>query len=647
MVFYSIEDIAGGFHLPQAENILRNETKTTYEDINDILELYSIKKYIDNDLYLKKWTQNDILVFKDRVIHYSRIVTNFMSSICEYNFITYYEQLWNGYVNLFWELVDKQSIFKRVSAGIFDKVLNTNPQIIKTILSYKNLVANYRIVIKDFLLSYQYSAEILLSFYLVKKETTPISKTYLPDNLTLEEKENIISQYVGSVEINLNYLRLIINAKKRDDFIISDRTRLKAKRREKEENDRMFTEGENAALVKYSVRISFSEITNDTIDIDTTDSVINYTYNLNYIKQYNDIQCLFSNFTFLFEYLDYQYRINLVSKTSELGVLERFTGIHSHKDYRRGIVFNLSEMTSHAQIVAYYNIIIGLGESLENILQCVFTSLFHENYQFASNAQLSMPSASISFFEKVTLLAPQLERVLKQYQLFVEEGSIDFELLQISSKPNAIKDIPSLVPKKYIYLNDKNKEIVNCSYLFFSDQTVLGYVEPYEEKNYHNFFDLLINEQVQFNKYEEFQKQKVQYLIDNGYIIIDKNGFIQITNVPRVLILKDLYENEVGAYNHYPAERQNEANQMKTLDMVYFEKTLFSKPEQSYFNYLLNKSEFTNGLDLRNSYVHGTQPNPEELQKHEYAYFTYLKLLVLVLLKIEDDLFCSQINKDN
>ena len=44
-------------------------------------------------------------------------------------------------------------------------------------------------------------------------------------------------------------------------------------------------------------------------------------------------------------------------------------------------------------------------------------------------------------------------------------------------------------------------------------------------------------------------------------------------------------------------------------------------------NYILNKSEFTNGLDLRNSYLHGTQANPDEIQKHEYAYFTYLKLL--------------------
>jgi len=32
----------------------------------------------------------------------------------------------------------------------------------------------------------------------------------------------------------------------------------------------------------------------------------------------------------------------------------------------------------------------------------------------------------------------------------------------------------------------------------------------------------------------------------------------------------------------------------------------------------------------------------EETQKHENAYFSYLKLLTLILLKIEDDLLISQ-----
>lgn len=77
---------------------------------------------------------------------------------------------------------------------------------------------------------------------------------------------------------------------------------------------------------------------------------------------------------------------------------------------------------------------------------------------------------------------------------------------------------------------------------------------------------------------------------------------------------------------------------MEKENIVFFESSLFSKPEQDYFNFFLNKKEFTNGYDLRNKYLHGTQANPEDIQQHEDAYFIYLKLIVLLLLKIEDDL---------
>ena len=77
---------------------------------------------------------------------------------------------------------------------------------------------------------------------------------------------------------------------------------------------------------------------------------------------------------------------------------------------------------------------------------------------------------------------------------------------------------------------------------------------------------------------------------------------------------------------------------MESEGLIYFEDTLFSKPEQSYFNFILNKSEFTNGWDLRNKYLHGIQANPEETEKHKEVYLKYLNLIVLALLKIEDDL---------
>jgi len=639
--FYSKEDMAGDYHLSKTEPILKSEIKSVYEDINDVLELYNIKQYFDNELYLKNWTKDDISDFKQKATEYGKIVGQFMSKMNDSNFMSYYEQLLHGYINSFWELMNNQNIYKRISTENFVNILSNEPHEIRNILTYKNLVTYYNLVLRDFLLTYPKSAELLLSIYVERKDFHN-KEMYLPKNLTIQDKENIISNYLDSDDTNLNYIQLIQNSKKQKDFIVSDKTRLKAKRKEAEETEKFFEKNGNADI-KYGVSVCFAEKETDIKRANLENSTISYVYSLDFIKQNNDVYSLFQNFNLLFEYLDIQNRISLVSKKNQMGVMEILFGLHSKNEYRTGTAFSVSEMASHIQINGYYRTIINnLGNSLENILQYVFTSIFQEKYNFANNARLSMPSENNSYLEKVRLFAPEFESVLKQYKLFVEDSEIDFELMQISSSPCSIKDIPSSIPNKYFYLNEDNQEIVSCSNLFFSDQAMLDYVEPYKEKHYHTFFNLLRNERVNFNNYEEYQKPKINYLIDKGFIVIDENGFIQVTNPARVFILKDLHNNEVVSFYNYPFVFQEEAIRMATQNMIFFESSLFSKPEQSYFNYFLNKSEFTNGVDLRNSYLHGTQANPEETGRHEYAYFTYLKLLALALLKIEDDLLISQ-----
>lgn len=638
VVFHSKEDMAGGYNLQKGEHILRADTKSNYTDINEVLELYNIKKYIDNDLYLRNWTQDDITNFKQKSTEYGKAIGRFFATIDDNNIVSEYEKTLRNYVHSFWELINNQSIFKRISKTNFSNILTNESHLIHEILIHKGIVDHYDTEIKNFLLTYSQSAEILLSIYEVKDDFGK-NKKCLPKSLTVEEKEFILSNYLDSADVNYNYIGLIQNARNKNDFKVSDKTRLKAKRLHKNETEKFF-DGNNG--MRYGVSVSFpencSKIKDGNID---ENSIINYSYSLDFIKQNLDPYLLFQNFIVLFEYLDIQRRINLVSKKNKMGLFERIIGVHSQSEYIAGTEFNLLEMTSQIQLAGYNKVLGDLGISLENVLHEVFTSSFQEKYEFANNARFSIPSAT-SYFEKVILLAPEFESVLKQFKLFVEDGSIDFELLQISSNPTSIKVIPSLNQNKYLYLNEDNQEAIVCVNLFFSDQTLLAFVEPFKEMNYQTFFDLITNEQVKYSSYEQHQKLSVQYLIEKGYIKIDSNDFIQIINPERVIILSDLYFNEVASFYRYSYELRQEAKQMETEKIIYFENSLFSKPEQAYFNYFLNKSEFTNGVDLRNSYLHGTQATPEEIIKHEYAYFTYLKLLILTFLKIEDDLIINK-----
>jgi len=635
VVFFSKEDMAGGFELQKGEQILRSNLKTDYLDINDILELYHIKKYIDNELYLKTWTSDDISNFKQKVKNFNQRIGKFMSTINNDNIVNIYNTIIFDYIDSFWELFDNYGTYKNISNEKFIEILNIEDFMINYVLHHKRIVDRFNNTLKDYLLTHNKNAEILLDHYEAQKDHHNES-LFLPKSLTIEDKEKIVSNYLDSNDTNYNYLKLIINSRNREEFKLSDKTHLKAKRLFEDETQKFFAESNGT---EYGVSICFPEHTDIIKDATRSESslIINYSYSLDFIKNNSNPHALFENFYYLFEYLDNQHRIDLVSKNTQLDVLEKHCGLNSINEYMTGTIFQMSKMTSDIQIIGYSKVLEKIGISLENTIRTIYTNIFHDKYGFANNARLSMPTAS-TYLEKVRFLAPEFESILKQYKLFVENGEIDFDLLEISSNPTTIKDIPSLNDKKYIYFNEDNGELPTISNIFFSDQTMLTYIEPFKKNNYRTFFDLLANEKVEYKYYQEYQRPALKHLIEKNQIYIDKSGFIQFTNPSRILILYDLYSNETASFYRYSKQFRQEAIQMEKENIIHFESSLFSKPEQNYFNYYLNKSEFTNGYDLRNKYLHGTQANPDKIKTHEHAYFAYLKLIVLTLLKMEDDL---------
>jgi hypothetical protein len=105
-----------------------------------------------------------------------------------------------------------------------------------------------------------------------------------------------------------------------------------------------------------------------------------------------------------------------------------------------------------------------------------------------------------------------------------------------------------------------------------------------------------------------------------------------------------LHKDEVISYWHFPLGIRTVIDKMEDEGLIYFGKTLFSEPEQKYFNFYLNKSDFTDGLDLRNKYLHGTNSDSDE--EHQNSYLIYLKLFILALLKIVNDLALAKSTSD-
>ena len=66
--FYSKEDMASGYNLSKAEKIIDSfDEQKEYNEINELSEFYNIIKYIDNEVFLKKWDEKYIQMAKGKI----------------------------------------------------------------------------------------------------------------------------------------------------------------------------------------------------------------------------------------------------------------------------------------------------------------------------------------------------------------------------------------------------------------------------------------------------------------------------------------------------------------------------------------------------------------------------------------------------
>ena len=56
--FYGPTDMASGYELRKAENVIESfNAATEYTDVNRVIELYNIKLYFDNKMYIQSWDE--------------------------------------------------------------------------------------------------------------------------------------------------------------------------------------------------------------------------------------------------------------------------------------------------------------------------------------------------------------------------------------------------------------------------------------------------------------------------------------------------------------------------------------------------------------------------------------------------------------
>lgn len=631
--FYSVNDWASVYQLQKAEKHINDFDKNKEYTIEEVLELYNITKYIDNNLFLKNWNTVYIEKAKHVTKEMKSIVFKYMDNISNEDFETILNDVPNRYIDDFFELFEKKIEKINITADIFIKAICERNISIYHILHLKKIVKKYdseirKIMLQDII----NSTEIMIRKYYINEEKN--KEIELPSSLTNEDKEKMLIRYIDNEYANLNYVRIIAKIQSSKDMIeISDKTKLKACRKVVELENKIFTKGTG---IEYGYNVIFDE-KQKTEKIEKMEgNHLICSYSKKWIEENKaDFATLLNNFIYLFDFTDIEGRVELVNKKHETGVFERAMDLKMLKAYNPNSTFNHKKMVSLLQLNAYYEQLNRLNIRLEDIIEWFFDSYLKENFEI-ENFSISMPSKDSTFFEKCKSVLPEIDHILKEYKYYVEDGQVDPELVSISSEHMFFKDIPSKVKDKYVYLKNSDYNSL-IDYYFFSDQCMLAYLENLDNK-YDNFFKLIVKEDIKYNDYPEYNKKELEWLIKEKLIFENDRGFLKIKNEERIMIYGELHYKEVINYWRKSEKIKNEIKQMIKEDRLEIDSSLFSRNEQDYFNFYLNMSEFIDGYDIRNSNLHGTQIGDRKSDVHYSRYLQIMLLIVLIVIKINDDI---------
>lgn len=270
---------------------------------------------------------------------------------------------------------------------------------------------------------------------------------------------------------------------------------------------------------------------------------------------------------------------------------------------------------------------------------------FFENYLTeygVSNFQISLSQPTENFLNKCKIIAPEIESILKQWNDFVTNSNID----QSRSLYNDMIDfdkVKSLIESKYLIFSPSQELKKICDRLFNNNSSFTLPLSQYKQVGRHavtkypNFYlSLLFGDKINISQYSDTLSKEIR---DNPFLQILGNGDIEIKEgkESEVTLLYILYNTEIVT----EFSLNNPSFDAKVINAFKSNSTLksiencgfFAERESQYLNQLL-KSNYPDGKELRNKYTHGNYHS----ENHELNYISFLKVVFIFMMKIEDEL---------
>lgn len=641
--YFSLPDLAYFFNVAKIPKLLDTlDNKTCPDDINDIINYYNAALYLADGPLLPELKEEEKRHYRKQIGSLYRRIEHYFDSINKDNFILLEKcDAWYlKYDDDLFSLLERYNLDKKVGIQLIIKLwenINGSPQ---SLLYRERLVTDYDSEICELIIANSKFSEFLINYHFSSDKMNGI---FLPKSLSDEDVIQIFRKYLESDRPNLNYVGDIINSKSRYGLVISDKIKLIARRKIHELEQEIF--GDNDGDLIYSVEVRIQEKSGFTSNASLQNNGKNggiFFYNSSFLDA---IVCNTNVLHYIFfcpQLLTSDFISKVVSSQSSYG--ETLTDILTSRgngEYRMSERAELDCTLFRLHVCAFEGYMNKRKTRFEDIFSLYFNDFIEQNYDIFGFT-FTASTLDATYLEKCKHLATEFDAIYRQFKLHVEDGEIDQELLSISSSPVSLLDLPSHFEHKYAEV-DAESALPDVLGLLFSTQSRLTVTD--KEKNAKNLCELLVHKNVELHDFHEMQQNDVKMLIDFGVLSI-KDGYIKFSSRKLMQLLRQLYD--VGALNYpyYGDDYKLEIDKLFNQGWLKWKNTLLTTWEGDFFSYCLDKKKFSNALELRNRYAHSVFSREEKVNEelHRNNYIIFLMLYILLINKINDDLFCHYVH---
>lgn len=597
------------------ESLLTFDEQKEITNINDAIELFEIGLYFGRkNVDLNQTIIEQYYALADRE---KRRAVHYFQNLKQGSIIFEYAKTDYKLRDVFWHMFSRLRC--DISDDAFKKLVDVDEYSLYHVLRYKRIVDKYSTVLKNIFESSDCVANLLVGQYLLKSGIN----YYWPVSMTDKDREQIILSGILHDRIKPPTLLRIVNVKEKLDFLTED-IRFAAYKKYRELMKKITSERKNTLEVYVSIEDSEKFV-------EERFEGCNYVvaWSKQYLENTKNYEGIIRNIVILLDLVDEHYRCSFYSKgKSEKNLLEFLFETSIPGEYDNTIIFQIYNKVVDAKIITYICWLNKQGVEIERVIKYFYEVVLFGKYG-VKDFSYNICSESADYLEKCKMMSTEFERMLRQYSFVVKYGKIEKLRLELPIRKFICTEVDSMLPSKYVYIKTIGGEVRKEIRYLFSDTTV---IPTCVVNKYGCLYEAIENDSLTSSDFNKMKQGVVEYLMARGSVY--ENEFGLQLNVKRVSLLYDLFKNGCVAYYRWHMESRNIIDELLASGELESESKLFTRAEKEYVNYVMN-STFSNGLQLRNRYVHSSYSTDQKDWKYDYV--TFLKITLLTMVKILEE----------